>query len=480
MKVEDEEETTVISRDLGSTASWFGIYVGWLGHNNIGDDALLDIFISILQGKSNDSVPTKHFELTPKQCRKVMQGGEGAPVFVSMGGGSTIRDNYMDSANHYLASFPNALPLMFGSGWDDYEVKLTVDEGTRLFQDLAKNEQQHQIKKILSRIVTKEHKYKILHDTTFWKRPWIGGIRGPITQRLIKHCLADQHNDAVVSPPYIMYDPGMLASLLLKKTTQSFPFAEKISSVRSKQMEETEIESSSQVTMRHAVLNVGLSPIHPVYGGRGEKASHHAVQVFGKLACAMAMDGVNVIFVSAWQADLEANEEAASLGRRNIIKTTTARKKVGTIQVLSKIPTLLQLLSIIKEVEVVIGMRLHMSVFAFSMQIPAVIVAYRLKHFDYAASVNLVDNVIAMNETTNHKHLYKLAKQILRNPAAGIANMVGHNEGAKHMWDSFREDLIERSGRTSIDGFGKICSGICKNDNFAVVGECAGILKKKK
>jgi polysaccharide pyruvyl transferase WcaK-like protein len=217
-----------------------------------------------------------------------------------------------------------------------------------------------------------------------------------------------------------------------------------------------------------------------VYGGRGEKASHHAVQVFGKLACAMAMDGVNVIFVSAWQADLEANEEAASLGRRNIIKTTTARKKVGTIQVLSKIPTLLQLLSIIKEVEVVIGMRLHMSVFAFSMQIPAVIVAYRLKHFDYAASVNLVDNVIAMNETTNHKHLYKLAKQILRNPAAGIANMVGHNEGAKHMWDSFREDLIERSGRTSIDGFGKICSGICKNDNFAVVGECAGILKKKK
>jgi polysaccharide pyruvyl transferase WcaK-like protein len=147
----------------------------------------------------------------------------------------------------------------------------------------------------------------------------------------------------------------------------------------------------------------------------------------------------------------------------------------GIIHAQSTVPTLFELLSMINEVEIVVGMRLHMSIFAFSMQKPAVVVAYRLKHFDWAASVNAVDNVIAINETTNHKQLYTLAKQVLHNPA-GTANMAAHNEGARQVWSRFREDLMERSGRTSVDGFGKVCSGICQD--FAVVGECGGMLQQ--
>ena len=173
------KNTKKVSDSSTEVGKWsqFGLYIGWVGHQNIGDDALLDIFASILRGKENNSPVPPPQMLSKEECTKVKHGGAGEPLFVALGGGSLYRRNYQELVNQQLVRFPNALPLMFGSGWDDYEVEFTSTVARILARQQhgkkkqKKNEEQFQ--KLLARAAAAASKNNMPND--FWKRSWIGG-----------------------------------------------------------------------------------------------------------------------------------------------------------------------------------------------------------------------------------------------------------------------------------------------------------------
>ena len=223
------------------------------------------------------------------------------------------------------------------------------------------------------------------------------------------------------------------------------------------------------------LLNVGLSPVHPVFendNARSQNAKEHSIQVFGKLAQHMVVDGINVSFVPAWSHDVDANEQAAQLARTGVQSRkiqSKGRMVIGTIQTTSHVPTLLDLLEAMKQVDVVIAMRLHIAVFAHSMEIPFVAVAYRLKAFDWAASVNMVNHVVAIDRM-HHLLLYDMAKTVTSDPTVHV-QMAAHNQGAVVLWKQFRDELqAYLLNDDDGDVGGRVCAGLC--DGFVVLGDC--------
>jgi hypothetical protein len=374
-------------------------------------------------------------QLTIEQCAKIRHGGvKKAPRFVTLGGGSLVRKNYIKFVDSYLLRFPNSIPLMFGSGFDDYSVSLTSIEARAISRNIGiKN-------KLIGKI---EFNTSISDYFQFFKRTWIGGVRGPITQELLKH------HFKTISPPAIMYDPGMLASFLLN--------------VKKKKRNQKVVQRK----IKKVLLNVGLSPFYPVFGKRSYHQAN-SIQVFGRLARNMVEDGVHVTFAPAWVHDIDANIQAAMFGgvRRNNSKNTTRINQRGVIETLSKVPTLFDLLTKMEQVDVVIAMRLHIAIFAHSMQIPFIAVAYRLKTFDWSASVDMIDHVVSI-DALNHILLYKMAKKVAFNLDIQ-AKMAAHNEGAITRWNQFKNEIMEMSFLSVKDS--KICSGLC--DGFAVMGVC--------
>ena len=283
-------------------------------------------------------------------------------------------------------------------------------------------------------------------------------VRGPITQQVIH----TQLQGSTFAIPPVMYDPGLLARVLLPPKTQ---LDEETINIE----EEKRKQRWKRKNIATVVLNVGLSPVHPIYyEGSTDSARQHTVQVFGRLASAMAADGIGVIFVPAWIQDVKANKDAASLAKKTLLKLKsvdpTSLNAVGSIKVISKVPTIVDLLILIEQADVVIGMRLHMSVFAFAMETSYVAVAYRLKTFDWSASVGMVNNVnVIALDAMNHTVLYDMARRAAFNPVMH-AHMVAQNEAARVMWRRFRSDVLERSGKTSMKGLGEnIQVGICEN-----------------
>jgi hypothetical protein len=167
------------------TSSWWGMYVGWVGQHNIGDDALLDIFAALLFDANHLVSLSKHLGI--EQCTKIKHGGtKQAPLFVALGGGSLIRTNYLDTVDSQLARFPNAIPLMFGSGWDDYNVVLNSTEAKALANMKARK---GAAKNVETKTFYSKIKTIVSKNIRFWQRPWIGGVRGPMTHALLNQQL---------------------------------------------------------------------------------------------------------------------------------------------------------------------------------------------------------------------------------------------------------------------------------------------------
>ena len=441
---------------------WWGIYIGWVGNQNIGDDALVDIFATLLFGKKIVNHASTSTQVSVETCTKINHGSAHTPpLFVALGGGSLLRTNYIDVVDEFLSSYPNAIPLMFGSGWDDYEVTLNASEA----RTTALESKHHYYTKesgeafqnsFLTKINTNA---SVSKNIRFWKRPWIGGVRGPITRQLLHHHL---HNYERISLPPTMYDPGMIASFL----------------VHAQINKNQKYSNSAEKKMQRVLLNVGLSPVYPVFEQekKERKGQHHQhpnqnlIQIFGNLAGVMAVNGIHVTFVPAWFYDIDVNTQAAAYGKRQWKHSQAAVKKVFTnaIDTVSKVPSLLELLSMLKNVDVVIAMRLHIVIFAHSMQVPFVAVAYRLKTFDWAASVDMLKYVVSL-DTVQHHLLYTLAKKAAFDVTLK-SQMAAHNEAALSLWRRFKDDMVEKSGRSHLLN-SAVCSGIC--NGFVVFGECS-------
>eukprot|EP00944_MAST-04C_sp_MAST-4C-sp1_P002707 g2707.t1 len=329
------------------------LYISYAGNNNIGDDVMLSIFLKLLSRMFSNLTIEDNVRVQKKYdksqiCLEFLKGKRRHDYRVVIGGGSVIHKSYL---NHF-----NPLPrkvFLFGSGYDDYNLHMN--------ESLVRSKLSST--KFQSFFGSINHEELIELRNVFGSTKYIyGGVRGRISEKLLSST-----NFSVK----MIRDSGLLAGRLLlgdkvKKSTRKFKYLEN-------DVSNTDILAQMHKKQRkYVVLNYGTSTHFPVYGGnKGKKKLQRSLLKLAKYF--QSTWHFLVFFVPMSINDISHNSKLA--------------KKANAIGVNRLLRPKL-LLHLLKYAEIVVGVKLHLSVLAASVYTPFVLFPYRLKGYDFVHSSN--------------------------------------------------------------------------------------------
>jgi hypothetical protein len=315
-----------------------GIYHGWVGHGNLGDDGMLRIFLIVLSQQLFSNKPIK-VQYLQDQGNKYCQE-ERASIHLSrntsfdlnvLGGGSIFHRNYLRNFER-----ANGAKFVFGTGYDDYNLQILE---TRVVDAL-----QHNTIETLGIGLkgTESTKYKNVY----------GGTRGMFSKTVIGKTFGE-------NMPMVR-DSGLLAGRTILAQISTGAQLASLKALREKY----------KLTESFVVFNFGQSPYYKVYGGSNGTTAvkKRLVELARFLQDEKHLD---VIFVPTWKDDVQANNY---LAQASGVKCTDG------------LLLLQDLLVLLKHAKLVVGHRLHAGVFAASVKTPFILFAYRLKSYDFATS----------------------------------------------------------------------------------------------
>lgn len=180
------------------------------------------------------------------------------------------------------------------------------------------------------------------------------GVRGPYTMEMLSAIGAD-HPELHISG-----DPG----LLLKE-------------------QESEVGLEDLVVFEKPLLTVNWgTAANKVLGGDEGKVAQDLVEVLSKLT-----DEYTIAIYPVWPKDINACQKLHALIEN--------RK---TVYCLKRVPTVAELIDLYKRSKLTINMKLHANVFSAALNVPFVCLAYRMKGWDFARSLNWADFTISFSE----------------------------------------------------------------------------------
>ncbi|MCJ7841931.1 polysaccharide pyruvyl transferase family protein [Lederbergia sp. NSJ-179] len=208
-------------------------------------------------------------------------------------------------------------------------------------------------------------------QTVFAESVWTG-VRGPLTQQILQHC-------GINTPIEISGDP---AFLLDKKSTD-------------------------EKTNKLIGVNWGTS-YQNIYG-------HDEIILENRLASALNQliaKGYKLYFYLVWHADLEVTKRLCQ-------KLTNQQ----AITLDEKVYHQDELMVLMNRFDFTINFKLHANYLSLAAQVPFIALGYRFKIFDFAASIDLSDMVIATDDAQLSDNILALEQQIATNKQRIINSM---------------------------------------------------------
>lgn len=255
------------------------LYLGWIGHNNLGDDLLLNIFISL--GKKYVNKPYKITSLSPKADFdfNILKSHD----VIVLGGGSLISPHLINILHKGIKLGKKI--IIWGSGIDHVEE-----------QDINRIKSHNNVD--LSKIFNQKEAF-ILKET--FSKAEFAGVRGHYTKEALRTLGVDEKHIKIIG------DPG----ILLPTKTNSYKKNNKI-----------------------IAINWGTS-YNKIYGKNEQKLENQLIFTAKKLI----NNGYKILLYTVWDTDIK---ECERLYKRindpqNVILDTNLYKEKQLIDILSNV-----------------------------------------------------------------------------------------------------------------------------------------------
>nr|WP_281279509.1 polysaccharide pyruvyl transferase family protein [Aquibacillus sediminis] len=326
------------------------LYIGWIGHNNLGDELMWHIF----KEKFDTLFGDENWEVEGTIRKPSTAFNIDAYDLVVLGGGSIICEN--NTPVLYKAIKKGKKVMIWGAGMD-----LIQQEDVSLLQA----EKSINIDRYFSRNI-QQKLVEVIDHAEFV------GVRGPLTYEILRQ-MGAKENKIMVSG-----DPG----LLLPKENEEVDFVEKLI-----------LPFKGQKIVG---INWGTSFNH-VFGGN---ESHVELQLVDSIQ-ELIEKGYKIYLYTVWDQDIPAikrlYEQLNDPG--NVIMDTNLYDQNILVQLMSHF-------------DFTINFKLHANIISYVAGTPFIALAYRFKVFDFTSSINLEPFAVATDDRNIKSKILKLENRI--------------------------------------------------------------------
>ena len=354
----------------------------------MGDDGLFLIFGQMLKQRLASLYPQAEVIFNTTQRLNRAQGMcnfTDVSQFAVLGGGSNIGEMFVRFEPLQNAVHKGHPMFVFGSGYDDAQVKMSENELKMLQNNTWQNASRPLFELGKRRHNPYQRQIDILqhHNVS-------GGIRGPLTLRFLQ----------AARPGFqipITYDAGLVAE-------KYYPVTEAMKQdMLSRVLHLTQQEVKQKPIV---VLNVGETGTT-----FGSKRTDSLKQVLSDIAVALS-DKYWVVMYLIWPKDLaftrsvfneavKAYERRASKAIADASKSSSASPKPRVpILMLQDALSLPEILTLTSLAHFTVGFKLHANIFSAATRTPPIMLAYRMKGLDFMNSVELAEYALKTNELT--------------------------------------------------------------------------------
>jgi Polysaccharide pyruvyl transferase len=342
------------------------LYLGWLGHQNIGDELMYDLFREKFREKA-DTTKYKLIPSTRKVLRRLKRNKPYLQYFDSivLGGGSLFVPDLVNILFRAVKWHKNIRIFIWGSGIDWLEKRELIRLGLQTEEEINwKNEFK----------IFKDPYFKIKLQAIFQHAQFIG-IRGHYTHQFF------QSKGYNLEKVKVTGDPGLLVHML-----QELP----------------ENKDSKKV-----VINWGTA-YQRLYGRNEAKLEQEMVDVMKKLV----EMGYDVYIYPIWVSDLAPCKSLYNKieDKRHVHLITELLDQYG-------------ILNLIKDAKFTINFKLHANVLSATAGIPFVALGYRFKTFDFANSIGLDNLVVSTDETHFSEQILSKVSNIENHEGSLLQNL---------------------------------------------------------
>jgi hypothetical protein len=367
-----------------------GVYLGWGGHGNLGDDLLYEICSRWLQEQIVRQRPTKfvtyieHFD-PRRNFRKDFRSID----YVILGGGSILKDPYLWYIERAL---DEGLPvLVFGTGYDDYEFEISKEQINNLRSGSNDFE--------FNASLVNQRRYQI------FARIDHGGIRGPYTENIIRK----------IEPRMLISSSGD-AGILAPHFFAAYEF------------DEIKELFNWTISRKLVLINIGLTSM---YG--------NAAKLFEILSTAIPqlLDRYDVALYAISLDDLAVLKEFYEL----VQLKTKEKEDLKHLHLVKEVMDVPFVLGLLKGAYFTINFRLHASVLSASMRIPFIALAYHLKSLEFGDWAGFRNYTLKTDEVT-YADTWQAIEGIERN-YEGLSNQLDlQYHRVKATYDSIRSRFM--------------------------------------
>ncbi|TDX52356.1 polysaccharide pyruvyl transferase family protein [Orenia marismortui] len=313
------------------------LYIGWLGHKNVGDDFLVDIFRQQL------SLNNINWDID-KTLANSSIGDLREYDLIILGGGSLLTVPYYIEL--CLKASKLGIPyVIWGTGVDNRDKGIS----TKIYEDLVVNKVKKGSKVIrLDEVVEKAN---------------LIGVRGNITKAIL-------NNDKAK----VIGDPGISFS----------KFISELPTVK-------EIEEFCSDQKDIVVVNWGTS-YNNIFG----KSEAEVEKELERAVREILNQGYKVIVYPIWSEDIK------------VIKSFVDKFENSNIMAINQVYDADEIAAMIDKAKFTINLKLHANIISMTRMKPFISLAYGLKCYDFAQSIDSMELIIPTDEVTQDRILDKV------------------------------------------------------------------------
>lgn len=326
------------------------LYLGWLGKGNVGDDLLFDIFKIMINN-----------QLSKKQMNVIVDGYLPLDFYevdmnqyelIVLGGGSLLGIDYWEDICLKCSAIGKKV-IIWGTGIDirdDYILKNVIESYNK--------NQNHSKENYIG------NKTKDVITCSF-----MNGIRGNITKFILNSSKVNVIGDA---------------GIIFNKLGQIYPNIE-------------ELKAFQSIKKELVLINWGTS-FNNILGSDEQNAEYHL-----EIATQILLNkGYKVAVYPIWTEDIEVCKKFAN------------NFKNEDIICIDKVYDVYGIASLINMSKFTINFKLHANILSMALKKPFISLAYGLKCYDFAESVDSAELLINTNDI-NTKYIIEKVEYILNN-----------------------------------------------------------------